>query len=242
MFLAAAASSLPNITIAPAPRGFVARVIDFDGRKLAAVDAEIDRRARELCKDNEVRWGDFSATTALGKQLGAEPPIVRGYTREFACIVPQTVLYAPAPGDWKATAEDLTDAQRVFQSYYGRRDGGDFTSALKLFAPDVIGDTGNWAKEMQDFNAKLGEGKRRITAVTWDVNPANAPHPGVYVSLDFVGDYPSMYFYCGYLALYRRGPGSYEIVHEEQNTFGRADGNGHPTQVAQMRAAMCAGE
>jgi len=242
MFLAAAASTLPNITVAPAPEGFIARVVDFDGRQQVAVDVEIHRRARELCKDNEVRWGDFSATTALGKQPGAEPPVVRGYIRKFACIVPQSAVYPPAPANWKPTTDDLSDAQRVFQTYYDRRDSGDFTSALKLLAPDVIGDAGNWARETLDFNAKLGAGKRRITAVTWDINPAAAPHPGVYVSLDFVGDYPSMYFYCGYLALYRRGPGSYEIVHEEQNTFGHGDGTGDPTQVAQMRAAMCTGE
>jgi len=238
MFMAAA-SALPTITVTPGPRGFVARVADFDARQEDAVYAEISRRALELCKDSEVRWGEFSSAAALGKQPGAEPVIVRGYTREFACVIPQTAVYPPAPPDWKATAEDLTDVQRIFRAYYDRRDGGDFVSALKLFAPDLIGDATNWSKEMRDFNAKLGPGKRRVTGITWYVNPDSAPHPGVYVAIDFVGDFPSQYFYCGYLVLFRRGPGSYEITREEQNQFSHGDGSADPAQIAQMRAATC---
>jgi hypothetical protein len=242
LLFSAAVSALPDIVVAPGPRGFIARVATFDARQQVAVDAEIDRRAAAMCKGSQVRWGQFSSTATLGKQPGTERVPMRGYTREFSCVLPQTASYAPAPADWKPSAADFSDALAVFNGYYAKRDSGDFAGAMRLFAPDMLGDPPNWSAEMSATNKKLGAGTRRVTGVSWYVNPDGAPHPGVYVAIDFIGEFPQAYFYCGYVALYRRGAGSYEITREEQNMFTHGDGTVDQSQIDQMRAGMCRGQ
>ena len=170
-------------------------------------------------------------------------PIVsaRGYTKEFSCVAREQASYPAAPADWKASSADEQEAVAVLNSYYAKRDRGDFAGSFAMFQPGVLGDLVSWSAQEAVTNKKIGTGTRRVTGVTWYVNPDAAPHPGIYVAIDFVGDFPSTYFYCGYLALYRRGPGSYEITREEQNMFTHGDGKPDPTQVQQMRSAMCRG-
>lgn len=234
-----ASPSLPNITIEQTPKGYTAKVGAFDAREQANVDAEIARRAAEVCKEKQIRWGKFNSLANFGRNPGAEPAPVTGYVHEFSCVPAEQAPYEPAPADWKPSVTDEVDVRTFFHSYYARRDSGDFTTALGMFAPTMQGDPTARADEMRSFNVTLGAGNRRITGVTWYVNPEAAEHPGVYVAIDFVGDYPKVYFYCGYVALYRRGPGSYEITREEQNQFARGDGEADPAQLAQMRASMC---
>jgi hypothetical protein len=242
LLASAAPPGLPKIDVTPNQGGYRAKVADFDGTLLDRVDSEIARRAAELCAGKSIRWGEFRSQTALGRQPGAKPPRISGYVRGFSCTQPKQRVYEPAPADWKPSAADLADVQQIFKTYYARRDGGDFSSAFKLFAPGVIGNADSWAAEMRHFNKQIRHGKRRITAISWELNPEAAAHPGVYVAIDFIGNFPTTHFYCGYLGLYRRGPGAYEIVHEEQNQFARGDGTADLAQVAQMRAAMCRGE
>ena len=236
------AAALPNIAIEQTPKGYVAKVATFDVRQQADVESEIGRRAADLCGRNEVRWGAFTSVAKLGKNPAAEPAPVTGYTHEFSCAAPNPRTYEPAPSDWKATATDVRDAVAVFETYYSKRDSGDFSEAMRLFAPGVLGDPASWATEMSATNKKIGRGKRRVTGVTWYVNPAGAPHPGVYVAIDFVGEFPQTYVYCGYVALYRRGSGSYEIMREEQNMFTHGDGTPDQAQIDGMRAGMCRGQ
>ena len=239
-FLALAlAVQIPAIMVEQTATGYVARVTPFDLRRGADVDAEIERRAAQLCGVKNIRWGEFRSVTKLGKNPTAEPAPVTGYAKEFSCVAPQVMSYARVPEDWTASSADVNDALRFFEKYYARRDHGDFAGAFTMFSPGTVSDFPSWSKNTASDNKKLGAGTRRVTGVTWDLNPSDAPHPGAYVSIDFVGDFPSTYFYCGYLALYRRGPGAYEVVHEEQNMFAHGDNKADPAQVAQMRADMC---
>jgi hypothetical protein len=234
-------AALPTITIDQTTEGYVAKIATFDVRQQAEVDAEIDRRAASVCADRDIYWGKFRSLTKIGKNPRAEPAPVTGYIKQFSCVAREQASYPAPPSDWKATSADERDAVAVLNSYYARRDRGDFMGALAMFEPGVLGDLASWSAEQAATNKKIGKGSRRVTGVTWYVNPDTAPHPGIYVAIDFVGDFPSTYFYCGYLALYRRGPGSYEITREEQNMFTHGDGNPDPAQLEQMRGAMCRG-
>jgi hypothetical protein len=233
---------MPKIAIEQTADGYIAKVAEFDASIQVDVDAEIARRAADICKGKQVRWGKFSSLAKLGKIPGSEPAPVTGYVHEFSCVPIEQATYEPAPADWKPSASDETDARTFFQTYYARRDSGEFGAALNMFASSMRSEPAKWSDEMRGFNASLGAGKRRVTGVTWYVNPEQSEHPGIYAAVDFVGDYAKAYFYCGYLALYRRGPGDYEIVREEQNRFMRADSQTEPEQLAQMRATMCRGQ
>lgn len=242
LIAASAVSASPVITIKRAPTGYVAEVASFDIREQETIDADINRRAESLCQGKSVRWGRFTSQTNLGKQPGSTPPIVKGYAREFSCVVAERRVYELAPADWKPMASDEADVRRAFEAYYARRDSGDFGPAWAMFEPGTLSDLTSWSNEMRAFNTKLGRGTRRITGVTWYVNPESAPHPGIYAAVDFIGEFPTVYFYCGYVGFYRRSAGSYEITREEQNQFARGDGTANPVGLAQMRASMCRGE
>jgi hypothetical protein len=238
-YLGALAASAPHIDIERKANGFVARVATFDLRQQVEVDSEIERLAAGLCGHQQVQWGRFSSFAKLGKNAASDPAPVSGYFKEFTCVVPAQESYQAAPADWKASTKDQEEATSFFNDYYARRDRGDFKGAYSMFQPGILGEEGGWAKEMAASNKRIGEGRRRVTGITWYVNPDGAPHPGIYVAIDFVGEFPSAYFYCGYLALYRRGPGSYAITREEQNMFTHGEGTPDAAQVAQMRASMC---
>ena len=150
--------------------------------------------------------------------------------------------YVPAQADWKSTAADEADVRRIFESYYASRDSGEFKAALAMFNSKARPESAAWPDKIRLFNSALGAGKRRITGVTWYVNPPSAEVPGIYAAVDFVSDYPNVHFYCGYVVFYRLEPGSYEIVREEQNAFHRGDGDANPDHLAQMRAAACRGD
>lgn len=240
LFLIAAVSSgPPAVTIAPTANGFIAEVPTFDGRYQDQIDAEIDKRAAEICKGKTVRWGEFRSDIRIGKPTDPEPPRVSGFSRAFSCTTPIDRNFAAAPADWKPTPADEADVRRVFQTYYARRDAGDFRAARAMFSPETVAGDSSWPKQMAEFNEQVGTGTRRIARLTWYVNPDSAPHPGVYVAVDFVGAFPRTHFYCGYVVLFRAAPGTYEITREEQNRFDRNDEVVDPDQLAQMRAATC---
>jgi len=243
LLLAAAPSpGPPHITISPKGNGYIATVEAFDGRYQEQIDADIDKRASEICQGKSVRWGEFGSDMQIGKQPSIDSPRVSGFLRAFSCVTPVDRNFAAAPVDWKPSARDEADVRRIFQTYYGRRDANDFRGAKSMFAPDVLGADSSWAEQMAKFNQAIGPGTRSITGITWYVNPESAPHPGVYVAIDFSGKFARAHFYCGYVVLFRVAEGTYEITREEQNQFPRGKEAADPAQLAQMRSAMCRGE
>lgn len=232
-------AGIPAITVRKTDEGYRAEAAAFQVFQEAAVHAEIARRAADLCAGKDIDWGKFGSLAKLEKNPSSQPPTISGYFQEFRCVAAEKLAYAAVPGDWKPSAADEADVRRVFETYYVRRDAGQFESAAAMFEPGVQ-DTPS-AEDQREFNRKLGRGSRRITGVTWYVNRPDAPRPGVYVALDFMGDYPQLHVYCGYLMLYRQGPGRYAITREEQNIFERGDGKADMAQVAAMRSAVCRG-
>jgi hypothetical protein len=216
-----------------------AEATTFEASEASAITSAIADRADKVCAGKQVKWGKFGSTTNLGKNPASTPPSIGKYFHEFRCVEADQRTYPPAPDGWTASAADEVDVRHAFESYYGNRDRGEMEAALAMFAPGVNSDPVASAVAMREFNKQLGPGQRRVVAVTWYVNPPTAGHPGVYAAVDFVGEYASAHFYCGFLGLYRRAPGSYEITQEEQNIFHRGKEAADPAQVAQMRAAAC---
>lgn len=232
-------AALPSVVVRPKGDGFRAEAGTFELEQSAAIHAEIEGRASELCAGKSIKWGEFGSLTELGRDPGSKPAKISGYYQEFSCVTAERAVEAEVLDDWKAGPGDETDARRFFETYYARRDAGDIEGAYSLFAPEARPESSK--EHVRDFNRSIGSGNRRITRVTWYVNPPEAPRRGAYVALDFVGEYAGVHVYCGYLMLYRLGAGRYEIVREEQNMFERGDGSADPYQIESMRAAVCRG-
>ena len=234
-----AAANLPTMKYSRNGDDHVVEIGAFDPAMGPAVDADIARRALDLCVGKQVRWGKFALKENLGKVPGAMPLQVKSYRREFSCIAADTRTYAAAPADWTASTSDETDVRKVFAAYYGKRDSGDFAGARAMLRPETRSELASWSEQMRALNGQLGQGSRRLTKVTWYVNPEASDRPGVYAALDFIGTYPGVHLYCGYIILYRLSPADYEIVREEQNTFNRGAEAPNPDHLAAMRVATC---
>lgn len=235
-----AAAEPPRITVISRSSGYRAEATEFDPTQEAYVLAEIDRRAAKLCSERQVDWGKFGSVARIENDAAKGPPKVTGFFKEFRCVIAKEPVVASISSDWKASEDDDADVRRFLAIYYGKRDAGDFDGASAMFAADARPEKST-QDGLREFNRKLGSGSRLITGVTWYVNPASAPRLGAYAALDFKGEFTGVHFYCGYLVLYRLGPGSYEIVREEQNLFERSTEPVDPVQVDSMRAELCRG-
>ena len=240
--VAASAEATPRVEVVVVKDGFSATAPTFQSRYLPAVEEEVRRDAATRCAGKNIDWVRFTWVEGLGKNPGQDIPTIKEYRRDFRCVEAQAISHERAPEDWKATAADEADARRVFKGYITARDAGSADAALAMFEPGTVEDAKGWVKRVATFNATVGAGNRRITGVTWYVNPAQASRPGVFVAIDFVGDHPKLHFYCGYVGFIRKRPGDYRIVHEEQNIFERGDRTGDAAQIAAMRATMCRGQ
>ncbi len=234
--LLASAGANPSVTVTAKGTGYIATVDAFDVADEALVVAEIDRRATQLCAGKAVRWGKFGSVAKLVRKR-PEASQMAGYYKQFECIAEVPRAFAAAPADWQPSAEDQAEARAFFERYYAKRDGGDFAAAAAMFSPSQgITRADLEARHRSD---KLGPGKRRMTKVTWYINPEGADRQGVFTALDYVGDYQSLHLYCGYLVLYRIGQGAYEIVREEQTQFAKNEHAPDPAEFAAMRNAVC---
>jgi hypothetical protein len=235
-----AAAEPPPLKVSPIADGYRVEVTSFDMSREAHVNGEVERKASELCGAKHINWGKFGSEAIIEKDPAKGSPKITGYYKEFQCVDEKEPVASSISSDWKATEADDADVRRIFVAYYAKRDRGDFQGASSMMSMDTRPSESDYPR-LRDFNKALGKGTRRITNVTWYVNPASAPRLGAYAALDFVGQYESPHLYCGYLILYRQGPNAYEIVREEQNLVGRTAEMIDPVQLEQMRAGMCRG-
>ena len=188
--LQASAAALPEITIRTTSDGYRAEAADFPASQQAAVYDEISRRADKICVGKQIKWGRFGSSAEVRIERSLSTPGINGYFKEFRCVVEKQRAFSAAPADWKSDPADEADVRRIFESYYRKRDAGDFAAATAMWQPEQQSDRS--ADDVGEFNKRLGGGSRRITGVTWYVNPPSAEIPGVYAALDFVGDYPKL--------------------------------------------------
>jgi hypothetical protein len=77
-----------------------------------------------------------------------------------------------------------------------------------------------FSDDLRKFNKQAGSVvERRIATITWTKNPANAPIPGIYVSLDQVSRFANIDRHCGYLVLYQAPSGGNFRVMRRENNF-----------------------
>jgi hypothetical protein len=65
----------------------------------------------------------------------------------------------------------------------------------------------DFEKLAANFNAEAGPViYRRTVHISWTKDPANAPAPGVYVSVDLISKFAKVDRDCGYIILYQGNP------------------------------------
>jgi hypothetical protein len=212
-----------------------------EGQRLIAV------RAIEICGS---RYPRLSRYRFVGNEQVA-PDGTRGtstfeVSQELTCsdTPPAPPAEAPAPAGWQASARDEADARAATMSYFAAVDAGDAARVHAMMPPtrqaeEAVADR---AEAMRAFLAEAGTpGTHRILRLTWYVNPAGAPRPGIYVAADFERAYSGLLAVCGYVVWYREEAGRYSLMREETGVVPRENG-GSPADLAQARAlAGCRG-
>ena len=146
---------------------------------------------------------------------------------------------APTPAGWQASSQDEADARAATMAYFGAFDAGDAARVYGMLSAGnrAMESLGDRAEAIGAFRAQAGTpGTHRIVRLTWYVNPAGAPVPGVYVATDYERAYSGLLANCGYLVWYREAAGRYALVREETGVVARGSPGEAPADLAQARA------
>ena len=107
----------------------------------------------------------------LASQVAHVTPVLQRQPKVRDTLAAFQTVKAPALAQWKASAADEADVRRVVDTYFARTDTGQMEAALSMYKATAIRDRRGWLEQRRQLVRKLGAGKRRITAVTWYVNP-----------------------------------------------------------------------
>ena len=118
--------------------------------------------------------------------------------------------------EWRASDSDNAAIVALTYRYLAAEDAGNLDEANALMEPSMMAAVPDWRATVKYFNSVAGGVKTRtIRAINWEKDPVRASAPGVYVSVDFVGQFENVDIECGYVSWHRQADGSYLAVHEE---------------------------
>jgi hypothetical protein len=130
-------------------------------------------------------------------------------------------LTADSKPGWLPSEDLEKQATETALAYLAAQDTGRFDQAWAMLDPhtQAMEPLEAFAKRVGEFNANAGAPlQRRITRATWTADPAQAPEPGVYVSLDLVSRFAGIDRHCGYLVLHQPPLGGpFKVTREEDN-------------------------
>ena len=190
-----------------------------DGRRLIA------ERALEICGSRFPQLGQyrFEGTEALSGDARGQARF--DVVQELACVDAPSVSPAgtPVSADWQPSEADVQLITAMTMRYFSLLDEGNPAAAMRLWSADQQAMMPpERLEQLQEFRREAGApGQHQIRALTWYVNPENAPAPGVYVAADYERQYSALAFNCGYLMWFREGEGRYVITREETSSFPR---------------------
>jgi len=122
---------------------------------------------------------------------------------------------------WLPTVAQVEQARKATEEYFAAKDAGRTAEAYAFLAEINRSHQpfAEFAEEVRTFNLQAGPVKeRRVAAVTWTKDPAQAPMPGVYAALDIVSQFTNIDRHCGYLVIYQSpSGGDFQVMREESN-------------------------
>lgn len=216
---------------------FVLTVAPFELTSAQNIQARLEAKAKELCGARSVHHGKFAFETKVATEKREPSQVVGGYRQEFQCVDDAAPVAAVVPDDWKPSETDIAAGRSFALRYFELRDAAEYDKAFAMIEPGVEAHE-DWVRRAKTFSAEAGPVQQRaIVKLTWYVNPAGAPKPGVYLAVDHAARFPRLDTYCGYLILHRDAAAGYAITREETNIL-RSDPAGTPQQLESSRALL----
>lgn len=152
-------------------------------------------------------------------------------------------LQAAAPPPASPAAVQAPDAaadqavRAATDAFLAARDQGRYDQAWAMLSPawQARRPHDPWVAAARDFNAQAGASRgRRITAVSWLVDPAGVA--GMFGVVEYNGDYAEFVFMCGIVIWERQPDGGWRLFREVVHAATRADApNATPEQIAEGR-------
>lgn len=233
---------VPYAVSKTADGGFAITAPRIAADQAAAFKEALQREVTQRCGVRPILWGKFTFKEQVAGPGGA-PVAERALTdfrQEFRCGDVSASNVIEVAADWRPSAIDETDARAFATNYFADRDAGRAAEAYARYDPAAMGTRESYDQRQAEFVATAGAASgRTIDKLTWYVNPDSAPKRGAYVAVDYHGRFAQLDTMCGYIVLYRLGPGRYAITREETNILSLAAISGKSQQnVDRMRGAL----
>lgn len=144
------------------------------------------------------------------------------------------------PADWQPSEPEVREIEALTRRFFTAIDSGDAETAHSLWSENQQAETplAERRRDIEAFRQQAGRTSAPpVTRLTWYVNPAGAPRPGVYVAVDYERSYANLTMNCGYLVWYREGEGRYRLTRQENMVVARNAGTPSADELAQLRQA-----
>jgi hypothetical protein len=126
--------------------------------------------------------------------------------------------------EWKPSSELTEGAEATLRDFLKAKDHGDYEAAYWMFNPGLQAmlPFATFVEQAQLFAKQSGPlTERKPIRTTWYPNAGNAQPPGTYVAFDLSARYQSIDRYCGYVILYLKPDGKFNVVRQEENYMTR---------------------
>jgi hypothetical protein len=163
--------------------------------------------------------------------------LARNVRRLARTLALAAALIAPAAfaADEAPTPAEAEEVRRLGETYLGHLDRGEYDAAHAMFSEQMRRMTplGAWRDTTRasraDWGALQGREQVRITAYR---DPKDAPHPGLYIAVDYVSRYAHLAQHTQYLVWHREREGeAFALIRHESNAVEKqaaAKGAPHP--------------
>ncbi|HZF44172.1 MAG TPA: DUF4019 domain-containing protein [Sphingomonadaceae bacterium] len=202
------------------------------------------REAQRRCDLLFARLGRyrFEGNRALGETT--PKPVKWKVRQEFTCgkalaEVPQPPAADP---DWQPTPAIEQEIMNATARYFAWVDAADAPNAHAAWSAEnqQMLPLAQRREVLTDERKAAGEPLgHRVLKLSWYINPADAPMPGIYVAADYEKRYRNLAAHCGYLVWFRQPDGRFVIVREEAGRLNRSDASAmSPSMLAEARAQL----
>jgi Protein of unknown function (DUF4019) len=134
----------------------------------------------------------------------------------------ETNLTTDSSPGWRPTAEQRQRVLQTVEAFLGALETAHYADACGMLSEinQRAQTQAQFDQNAQKFQQQAGPLKFwRVLKVTWTKDPAHAPSPGIYVSVDLAAQFANVDRDCGYIILYQRPAGGDFTIMRRENNF-----------------------